>query len=162
MKKEYNTKLTFHITYQKKIKKKFYTKQKQVGTGQFPPLRYSDEETERLLKEAYSALPTKGISKKTRRKKRQKNRWKLVRRQDREKKLERIAAHYKKMEERSQRVQAVLTVKAGAEDVRVKDREYQMSVLKKWALMNGKMIQEEGSGGLLEDGSEESGKKQEL
>ena len=66
------------------------------------------------------------------------------------------------MEERSQRVQAVLTVKAGAEDVRVKDREYQMSVLKKWALMNGKMIQEEGSGGLLGDGSEESGKKQEL
>lgn len=81
---------------QEEMMKKQEDRMFDVGTGQFPPLRYSDEETQRLLQEAYAALPQKGISKKTRQKKRQKNRWKLVRRQDRQKKLERIAAHYKK------------------------------------------------------------------
>ncbi len=125
-----------------------------MGTGQFPPLRYSDEETERLLKEAYAARPAKGISKKTRRKKREKNRFKTIRRAKRVKKMEKIAAHSKKMEKRSQRVKDVKDVIAGAEEVRVKDREYQMRILRKWAVMNGMAVV--GNDGLegLEGGGE--------
>eukprot|EP01083_Nonionella_stella_P262795 893263_1 len=34
-----------------------------AGSGQFPPLRFSDEETERLLAEAYAGIPERGVSK---------------------------------------------------------------------------------------------------
>ena len=100
-------------------------------------MRYSDDETERLLKEAYASLPEKGISKKTRQKKRQNNRFKLIRRAKRIKKLEKIATHYKRMEGRSQRVKAVKAVIEGADEVRMKDKEYQMDVFRQWALMHG-------------------------
>jgi hypothetical protein len=108
-----------------------------VGTGQFPPLRYSDEETQRLLDEAYSMIPPRGGSKKTRQLKRQKNRFKTIRRMRYIKKQEKIAHHFDRMAKRSLRTKLCQEVISGAVDVRERDSDYQKEVLRKWASMQG-------------------------
>lgn len=108
-----------------------------VGTGQFPSMRYSDEETERLLKEAYDNLPKKGISKKTRQLKRQRIRHRVIRKARYIKKQERIASHFARMEKRSLVVKDVKRVIETADSIREKDLMYQRKVLMKWAEIQG-------------------------
>jgi hypothetical protein len=111
------------------------------GGGQFPAMRFSDEETERLLAEAYANKPVKGGSKKTRHKKREYLRWFLVRKARAKQKQFKIQAHFRKMEKRSKRVKSVLAVKAEGPAIRERDAAYQKEVLRKWALT---MLQGQG------------------
>ena len=104
------------------------------GPGsQFPALRYSDEETERLLAEAYANLPERAGKRGTRHLKRERQRWFRARLNARKKKEERIAEHSRRMEKRSRVVKEVLAVKDEAEDVRDAERQYQEEVMRAWA-----------------------------
>lgn len=113
----------------------------ELGGGEYPPLRYSDEETERLLAEAYAAIPERAGKRGTRNKKRQEKRWHLVR-QVREKYKHHLAQHQeRKMQKRSQKIQSVKAVLDEAPDIRERDREYQAQVLQRWAAT---MVQGQG------------------
>ena len=108
-----------------------------AGPGQFPPLRYSDDETERLLQIAYENIPERGGKRGTRRKKRMKNKFHQIRKARSIKKAEKIAHHFDKMDKRSLQVEGIRKMKELAKEVRVDDQEYQMSILRKWAEING-------------------------
>lgn len=108
----------------------------EAGTGQFPPLRYSDEETERLLEEAYAGIPARGGKRGTRRFKRQKVRFFNIRKARSIKKREKIAHHYDIMQRRSDQVTNIRRMKEIAVDVRSQDKKYQADVLKKWLDIN--------------------------
>ncbi len=114
-----------------------YTLNTQIGTGQFPSMRYSDEETERLLKEAYDNIPKRGISKKTRQIKRQRNRFRAIREARRIKKQEKIAHHFARMEKRSRKKKDVKRVIETADEIRENELMYQRKVLMKWAEIQG-------------------------
>ena len=101
--------------------------------GQFPSLRYSDEETERLLRQAYEGLPPRAGKRGTRNMRRQRHRWFKVRQIRKKQKKNLVAAHYRKMAKRGATVADVLEVKAGAEDIRRADAGYQDEVLRRWA-----------------------------
>jgi hypothetical protein len=104
------------------------------GPGsQFPALRYSDEETERLLAEAYANLPERAGKRGTKHLKREKQRWFRARLNARKKKEERMAEHTRRMAKRSRIVREVMAVKEGAEDIRDAEREYQEEVMRAWA-----------------------------
>merc|ERR1719491_1365968 len=106
-----------------------------VGGGKFPSLRYSDEETQRLLDEAHANIPKRTGKRGTRNLKRQRNRWKVIYEQHRQKKEDRIKKHFRTMEKRSRIVGEVKEVLASAEKVREEERAYRMEVLKEWAAM---------------------------
>mmetsp|Transcript_24437 Transcript_24437/g.37366 ORF Transcript_24437/g.37366 Transcript_24437/m.37366 type:complete len:228 (-) Transcript_24437:71-754(-) len=125
-----------------------------AGSGQFPPLRFSDEETERLLAEAYAGIPERGISKGTRRIKRQKNRFFGIRKAASIKKAEKIAHHFDNMEKRSKKVQDILKMKEIAVETKVEDKEYQLRVLQKWSQLHmipSKVSIEADSGAVTSD-----------
>lgn len=108
-----------------------------AGPGQFPPLRFSDEETERLLKEAYSKIPKKAGGKKTRRKKRMANKFNAIRKARAIKKKEKVEHHFDRMEKRSFQLEGINRMKELAVEVRVEDQEYQAAILQQWAEFNG-------------------------
>lgn len=108
-----------------------------AGPGQFPPLRFSDEETERLLKEAYSKIPKKVGGKKTRRKKRMANKFNAIRKARAIKKKEKVEHHFDRMEKRSFQLEGINRMKELAVEVRVEDQEYQAAILQQWAEFNG-------------------------
>lgn len=103
-----------------------------MGGGLFPPLRYSQEETERLLAEAYAAIPERAGKRGTRNLKRQYLRWFNVRKLHAKKKRERIAAHYRRMENRSRIFKEVKAIKETAAQTRARDASYQEAVFRKW------------------------------
>jgi hypothetical protein len=103
------------------------------GGGQYPPLRYEDSETERLLAEAYEALPERGGKRGTRNLKRQKRRWFLVRKIHSKYKYHMANFQTRKMEKRKQRMVDVREVLEAAPDIRKADREYQAQVFQRWA-----------------------------
>lgn len=111
-----------------------------AGPGQFPPLRYSDEETERLLKEAYEKIPARSGKRGTRSFKRQKVRFMKIRKARSIKKMEKVRHHFDRMEKRSAKVKAIQRMKEIAVESRKEDRLYQESVLKKWAAINNVAI----------------------
>jgi hypothetical protein len=100
--------------------------------GIFPTLRYSDEETERLLAEAYAAVPKRMGKRGTKNLIRQRVRWFRVRKIRAKIKKYRIRAHFRRMEERSRRVKEVLAVKESAAETRARDAAYQDAVFHKW------------------------------
>lgn len=108
----------------------------EAGPGQFPPLRYSDEETERLLKEAYEGLPVRTGKRGTRSFKRQKVRFIQIRKARSIKKMEKVRHHFNRMEKRSEQVKAIQKMKEIAVESREEDRLYHEGVLKKWAAIN--------------------------
>ena len=108
-----------------------------AGPGQFPPLRYSDEETERLLQEAYAKIPARTGKRGTKSFKRQKVRFMGIRKARSIKKMEKVRHHYDKMEKRSAKVKAIRRMKEMAVESREQDRLYQESVLRKWAAIHG-------------------------
>lgn len=101
--------------------------------GEFPPLRYSPEETERLLAQAYAAVPPRAGPRGTRRLKRQKRRWALVREIRRKYKWHLANFQVRRMQERSRKKRDVNSIIREAKSVRRRDREYQLSVLQRWA-----------------------------
>lgn len=103
-----------------------------LGGGLFPPLKYSQEDTERLLAEAYAAIPPRAGKRGTRNLKRQHVRWHRVRKIRAKQKKFKERAHYRKMEKRSRIVQEVLAIKESAADVRAKEQAYQDAVFRKW------------------------------
>lgn len=109
----------------------------EAGPGQFPPMRYSDEETERLLKEAYENIPERTGKRGTRSFKRQKVRFWGIRKARRIKKMEKVRHHFAQMEKRSARVKAIQRMKEIAVETRQEDKLYQQSVLRKWASIQG-------------------------
>lgn len=117
----------------------------EAGPGQFPPLRYSDEETERLLKEAYENIPVRTGKRGTRSFKRQKVRFIKIRKARSIKKMEKVRHHFDRMEKRSAKVKGIQKMKEIAVENREEDRLYQESVLKKWAEMNGVAIKSSNS-----------------
>lgn len=103
------------------------------GGGLYPPLRYSDEETERLLAEAYAAIPPRAGKRGTRNLKRQNVRWHLVRKIRKKYKKHMAAFQVRKMQERSRKVAAVKQLLQDAPAAVQRDREYQAQVFQKWA-----------------------------
>jgi len=104
-----------------------------VGGGEYPPLRYSDEETARLLEEAYAAIPERQGKRGTRNLKRQGRRWHLVRKIHSKYKYHMAKAQTRKMKERSLKIQQVKAVLLEAPTVIQQDRAYQAQVLRAWA-----------------------------
>ena len=108
-----------------------------IGGGEYPPLRYSDAETERLLAQAYAAIPPRAGKRGTRNLKRQKRRWFLVRQIRKKYKKHLLRFQERKMAERSRRIKAVKAVLAEAPEIVDKDRAYQLEVFQRWsATMN--------------------------
>lgn len=104
-----------------------------AGGGEFPPLRYSDEETDRLLAQAYAALPPRAGKRGTLNLKRQKRRWHLVREIRRRYKAHMANFQVRKMEKRSLKIKEVKAILDEAPAIRQRDREYQLSVYNRWA-----------------------------
>jgi len=104
-----------------------------VGGGEYPPLRYSDDETERLLAEAYAAVPPRAGKRGTRNAKRQAKRWHLVRLIRKQYKRHLAKFQQRKMIKRSETMQAVKQVLYDAPEQRQRDRLYQAYVLEQWA-----------------------------
>jgi hypothetical protein len=109
----------------------------QLKGGEFPSLRYSDDETERLLAQAYAAIPPRAGKRGTRNLKRQKRRWEIKRQYDATKKSERIAEHGRRMAKRHEISQTMYNIRVEGVDVREREREYQMGVVERWAVMHG-------------------------
>jgi hypothetical protein len=104
-----------------------------LAGGEFPPHRYSQEETERLLAQAYANLPERAGKRGTRNLKRQGRRWFLVR------KVRNLYKHHmanfqtRKMAKRSEKVRLVKQVLEEAPDKRQSDRQYQAQVFASWS-----------------------------
>jgi hypothetical protein len=116
--------------------------------GEFPPLRYSEDETQRLLEEAYGNIPPRAGKRGTLHLKREKRRWFIKRMYDVKKRHERMAEHEARMEKRHGISVEIFEIQQDAEEVRSRDREYQNMVLERWAVMNG--FAKKGSEGLVE------------
>jgi hypothetical protein len=105
----------------------------QLGGGEYPPLRYSEEETNRLLEEAYASIPERAGKRGTRNLRRQSNRWEVVRRaRNLSKTNYGIRTHERRMAHRSRLATEVRQVKQDAPSVRERDTAYQQYVLEKW------------------------------
>jgi len=118
----------------------------QLKGGEFPSLRYSDEETERLLAQAYAAIPLRSGKRGTLNLKREKRRWWIKRQYDARKKYERKEEHTRRMAKRHAISEMIYKTKVGAVDVRESERKYQEGILKRWAVMNGHQAVEDGAG----------------
>eukprot|EP00580_Thalassiosira_gravida_P002689 CAMPEP_0201620692 /NCGR_PEP_ID=MMETSP0492-20130828/44788_1 /ASSEMBLY_ACC=CAM_ASM_000837 /TAXON_ID=420259 /ORGANISM="Thalassiosira gravida, Strain GMp14c1" /LENGTH=254 /DNA_ID=CAMNT_0048089961 /DNA_START=138 /DNA_END=902 /DNA_ORIENTATION=+ len=114
----------------------------QLKGGEFPALSYSEEETERLLAEAYSSMPPRAGKRGTNNLKRQERRWFIKRQYDYKKKREKIAAHEKRLAKRKVTAEAMKQAREEAPAVREREREYQDMVLQRWAVMNGHVKEE--------------------
>lgn len=109
----------------------------QLKGGEFPELRYSDEETERLLAEAYAAIPPRGGRRGTRNLNRQKRRWWIKRQYDYKKKYEAAAAYTRKMKKKEVIKADIKRVRDEAGEIRMNDAQYHNMVLQRWADMSG-------------------------
>jgi hypothetical protein len=107
----------------------------------FPPIRYSPEETEELLRQAYEALPERTGKRGNRNLRRQARRWKLVRKIRSDYKANIVRAHVRRMEHRHYKRQRVIQIKEEAIVQRQKDLEYQGKVLERWYKMQNPSIQ---------------------
>lgn len=111
-----------------------------AGGGEFPPLRYSEDETNRLLEMAYAAVPPRAGPRGTLRLKRQKKRWHLVREIHRKYKSHMAAFQVRKMAKRSWKVREVRAVLDTAAQICQQDRAYQLEVYRRWAATNNKSM----------------------
>jgi hypothetical protein len=111
------------------------------GGGHFPPMRYSDEETERLLTEAYAAIPPRAGRRGTRALKRQKCRWHLVRRIRRVYKEHIVRFHARRMLKRSLKIKQVRAMIQGAPEVVARDQAYREHVLLEYQKRLGLLAQ---------------------
>lgn len=103
--------------------------------NKFPAIRYSPEETEELLRQAYEALPERTGKRGTRNLRRQAERWKRVRKIRSDYKANIVQAHERRMEHRHYKRQRVVQAKDDATVQRQNDLEYQGKVLERWYRM---------------------------
>ena len=103
-----------------------------LGGGLFPPLKYSEEDTQRLLAEAYAAIPERAGKRGTRNLQRQHLRWHRVRKIRAKQKRFKERAHYRRMEKRSHIVKQVLAIKDSAKEIRANEEGYREAVFRKW------------------------------
>jgi|UPI000581A661 hypothetical protein len=122
-----------------------------VGGGRLPPMRYSEEETERLLTEAYANLPERAGKRGTRNLKRQANRWHLVRKIRKKYKHNLANFQIRKMEKRSDTIKQVKKVLADSPAIQQRDREYQLKILQRWAANMTLDVEEEAEEKLEEE-----------
>jgi hypothetical protein len=108
-----------------------------TGGGEYPPLRFSDEETAQLLAQAYAALPKRTGRRGGRNLKRQERRWRLVREIRARQKVHIIAAHGRRMMKRHTKIKQIQEILATAPAAVRRDREYQLSVYRRWAATMG-------------------------
>ena len=101
----------------------------------FPAIRYSPEETQELLRQAYEELPERTGKRGNRNLRRQALRWKKVRKIRSDYKANIINAHERRMEHRHYKRQRVIQAKEDAVVQRQQDLEYQKSVLERWYRM---------------------------
>mmetsp|Transcript_132346 Transcript_132346/g.197201 ORF Transcript_132346/g.197201 Transcript_132346/m.197201 type:complete len:286 (+) Transcript_132346:111-968(+) len=105
-----------------------------VADLKYPAIRYSEEETEELLKLAFAAIPERAGKRGTRNLRRQSRRWFLVRKIRAKYKRHIIAAHERRMEKRHWKREKVKHMKHEvAPKALVKDVQYQQAVLTRWA-----------------------------
>ena len=105
----------------------------QLGGGEYPPLRYSEEETNRLLEEAYANIPKRAGKRGTRNLKRQSNRWEVIRRARQLSKTNYgIRTHERRMAHRSRLATEVRQIKQDAPSLKERDAAYQKYVLEQW------------------------------
>lgn len=114
----------------------------QLGGGHFPALRFSEEETARLLQEAFEGIPKRTGKRGTRNLKRQENKARKIRQYNAIRKQEKINAHFRKMAKRSQKVKDIRAVYDDAPALRERDQLYQQKVLERWTQIA--MAQEKG------------------
>jgi hypothetical protein len=105
------------------------------GGGEFPPMRYSDEETERLLIQAYSAIPPRMGKRGTLQLKRQKRRWHLVKEIHRKYKTHIMNHHAVSMKKRSQKIKQIVEFLKIAPSIVQQDKEYQERVRERYMNM---------------------------
>eukprot|EP00533_Pseudo-nitzschia_delicatissima_P012262 CAMPEP_0197266762 /NCGR_PEP_ID=MMETSP1432-20130617/3192_1 /TAXON_ID=44447 /ORGANISM="Pseudo-nitzschia delicatissima, Strain UNC1205" /LENGTH=325 /DNA_ID=CAMNT_0042731655 /DNA_START=155 /DNA_END=1132 /DNA_ORIENTATION=+ len=105
----------------------------------FPAIRYSPEETEDLLQQAYAVLPARDGKRGTRNLRRQETRWKRVRKIRSDYKAHMINAHSNRMEARKYKRDRTKDALESASEQRQSDLDYQGMVLKRWMeTMEGK------------------------
>ena len=100
--------------------------------AKFPAIRYSPEETEELLKQAYAALPPRRGKRGTRNLRRQETRWRKVRKFRSDYKANIINAHYRKMDHRKYKRDRTKQALDDSIEQRRRDLHYQGQVLKRW------------------------------
>jgi len=100
--------------------------------AKFPAIRYSPEETEELLKQAYAALPPRSGKRGTRNLRRQETRWRKVRKIRSDYKANIINAHYRKMDHRKYKRDRTKQALDDSIEQRRRDLHYQGQVLKRW------------------------------
>jgi len=120
-----------------RLKREEQVRMANVAGGHFPALRYSEEETVRLLMEAHAAIPKRAGKRGTLNRKRQRLRWWNKRKYDKIYKRQQINAHFARMKKRSTMRKDVLHIKATAPDILKKETEYQKSILRRWASDSG-------------------------
>jgi len=98
----------------------------------FPAIRYSPEETEDLLKQAYATLPPRDGKRGTRNLRRQETRWKKVRRIRSDYKAHQLNAHCNRMAARKYKRDRTMDALDSATNQRLQDLEYQGMVLKRY------------------------------
>jgi len=103
-----------------------------LGGGQFPPMRYSDEETERLLALAYAGIPARAGPRRSRHLKRMRIRAWTTRKIKAKEKAFKIAAHFRRMAKISRLAKEVKAIKASAPEVIGQDNDYQQVVLQNY------------------------------
>lgn len=103
-----------------------------TSATKFPALRYSPEETQELLRQAYEALPERAGKRGNRNLRRQNRRWKLVRDIRSQYKAHIMDAHERRMEKRHDKRQRVLHAQRDAVQQRQKDVDYQTNLLHQW------------------------------
>lgn len=103
-----------------------------LGGGQFPPMRYSDEETERLLALAYGGIPARAGPRRSRHLKRMRIRAWTTRKIKAKEKAFKIQAHFRRMAKISRLAKEVKEIKASAPEVIAKDNAYQQVVLQSY------------------------------
>lgn len=113
----------------------------------FPAIRYSPEETQELLRQAYEALPERNGKRGNRNLRRQEQRWKRVRKIRSDYKANIINAHERRMEHRHYKRQRVIQAKDDAVVQRQKDLEYQKYVLERWYRMQNPIQEVSSEGG---------------
>jgi hypothetical protein len=104
-----------------------------LAGGEFPPFRYGEEETARLLEQAYANLPPRAGKRGTRNLKRQTRRWFLVRKVRKLYKYHMANHQERKMAKRSEKIRQVKQVLEEAPRVQLADRQYQAQVFAKWS-----------------------------
>jgi hypothetical protein len=118
---------------QKSAELKDQVQEYDIGGGQYPALRYSEEETERLLAEAYANIPKRDGKRGNRHLQRESNRWHAVRKARKiAKKNYGIRQHTRRMLRRSQVVRDVKQVKVDAVGIREHEAAYQQAVTEQW------------------------------